>query len=724
MALTAKTLIACGVPADVARAQLPHMVRAMRAHRITTRRRGRAFLATVLHESMGLRHMTEIGSGAKYEGRAGNSHAGDGERYKGRGPIQLTGRANYEFYGRLLRLDLVSHPELVATPAVGWQVAACYFAKRTGVLAAADAGDFRKVTKLVNGGYNGWEDRQRYWNKLAKLGVVPGSPDLKRGSRGAEVEALTRKLSRLKSKKTGKPFLPGPRTKFDLKTARAVSAFQREHDLKPDGVLGPRSAEALSRAAKKAKPPAVSAGTNTDGRAEQLWRRLERLDRKSDRVRAGLRTMTAPPLTSVDGLTDTQLVETLERADAQADLLRKALTARIAECDGTQESEDLLVALARELDSVSTRISDVASDHAATAPAPIPAAPAPTATVPAPTPAKPDPTDEAVARLEALDAEADELRVQLERALLAKCENGNAPGGPADPATRSFLERLATLDRLDARSDAIRAALRPRPAEARARTFRVRSPETKGEDIRSWQLFLNRCLREWKVDYEVGVDGEYGKETSRWTKLVLYGLGLSVANWNGLAPQARVKARHPETRTAHELAAARARREWRERLARKHARPKRGKKAALAYAKKHADRRTAETRVNGGPYIDDWCKLVHLQPGTAGAHWCGAFVNACLVKAGLPSRDWLRYTPAIVNNARAGVEGWSWHTRPRVGDLVLFNWPSGDFVDHVGIVVRVNADGSVRTVEGNFQNRVDYWQRKSQILGYARPPWE
>ncbi len=114
----------------------------------------------------------------------------------------------------------------------------------------------------------------------------------------------------------------------------------------------------------------------------------------------------------------------------------------------------------------------------------------------------------------------------------------------------------------------------------------------------------------------MGVDGEYG-ETSRWSKLVLYGLGLSVANWNGLAPQARVKARHPETRTAHELAAARARRDWRERLARKHAPARRGKKAALAYAKKHADRRTAETRVNGGPYIDDWCRLVHLQPGTS-----------------------------------------------------------------------------------------------------------
>jgi peptidoglycan hydrolase-like protein with peptidoglycan-binding domain len=649
----------------------------------------------------------------------------------------------------MLGLDLVSHPELVATPEVGWQVAACYFQKRAGVLKAADAGDFRRVTLLVNGGYNGWSDRHRYWLKLAKLGVVPGSPDLKRGSRGHEVEVLTRRLSRVKSKKTGKPFLSGPRTKFDLQTARALRAFQREHELKPDGVLGPRSAEILTRAVKAkgggVKHPAVtvasgdtaSPGPRTNGshaRAAKLWRRLERLDRESDRVRAGLRTVSPPLLTCAEGLSDAQLVEGLERADVQSDALRKALAARIANCDGGPEAKDVLVELARELTSVSTRLTDVASEHAAGATTEVAAgaglAAPPVATAPPATgngTAVAAPAAEAIARLEALDAEADTLRAELESALLAKCgeaANGDRPGGPANPETSRYLERLAMLDALDAKSDAIRAALRPVPAGAKARTFRVRSPEMKGEDIRRWQLFLNRCLREWKVDYAVGVDGEYGKETSRWTKRVLYGLGLAVADWKGLTPQARVKARHPRSRTAAEIAAARARREWRERLGRHHARPKRGKKAALAYAKKHADRRTAETRVNGGPFIDDWCRMVHLQPGTAGAHWCGAFVNACLVKAGLPSRDWLRYTPSIVNNAKAGVEGWSWHSRPHAGDLVLFNWPGGDFVDHVGIVMQVNADGSVKTAEGNFQNRVGYWQRKSQILGFARPPWK
>jgi predicted chitinase len=691
MALTAKTLISCGVPADIARAQLPHMARAMRAHGITTRRRARAFLATVLHESMGLRHMNEIGGGAKYEGKVGNTKPGDGERYKGRGPIQLTGRANYEHYGRILGLDLVSHPELVATPKVGWQVAACYFQKRAGVLEAADAGDFRRVTKLVNGGYNGWDDRLHYWNKLAKLDVVPGAPHPKPGAHGKDVV----------------------------------------HEI----VAGPVKATAGP------KHPAVAVASGgakrSDRRTAQLWRQLEHLDRKSDRVRADLREMPPPLVTCAEGLSDAQLVKTLERADVQSDLLRKALAARISKCEEAPAVEDALLELARELSSVSTRISEVASEHApetpnaaangADPPAPTPPAmaPAPSATASGAVVAAP--STEAIARLEALDAEADTLRAELETTLLARCgngTNGDRPCGAADPETRRYLERLAMLDALDAKSDKIRAALQPVRAGGRARTFRVRSPEMKGEDIRRWQRFLNRCLREWKVDYDVGVDGEYGKETSRWTRRVVYGLGLSIADWHGLTPETRVKARHPQTRTGREVAAARARREWREQLARKHAAPKRGRKAALAYARKHADRRTAETRVNGGPFIDDWCRMVHLQPGTAGAHWCGAFVNACLVKGGLPSRDWLRYTPSIVNNAKAGVEGWSWHTRPQVGDLVLFNWPGGEFVDHVGIVVQVNADGSVKSVEGNFQNRVGYWQRKSQILGYARPPWK
>src|SRR6476646_2598202 len=242
MALSVKTLTACGVSEGTARAQLPPMSRAMREYGLTTRPRAQAFLATVLHESMGLRAMNEIGGGRKYEGRAaglGNVHAGDGERFKGRGPIQLTGRANYAAYGRMLGLDLLGHPELVASPEVGWRVAACFFRNQPGVLAAADRGDFRAVTLHVHGGYNGWPSRLRYWHRLEHLGVVPGPSQLKRGARGSQVETLTRRLSYVLSPKSGKRYLSGTRSTFDRATTGALRAVQREHGLTVTGVYDP-----------------------------------------------------------------------------------------------------------------------------------------------------------------------------------------------------------------------------------------------------------------------------------------------------------------------------------------------------------------------------------------------------------------------------------------------------------------------------------------------------
>src|SRR5918911_501577 len=108
MALTAEVLERCGVPAATARANLPYMIAAMRGFAITTPARARMFLAQVLHESIKLTHFEELESGAKYEGNRalGNTQPGDGMRFKGRGPIQLTGRWNYQHYGALLGPDL------------------------------------------------------------------------------------------------------------------------------------------------------------------------------------------------------------------------------------------------------------------------------------------------------------------------------------------------------------------------------------------------------------------------------------------------------------------------------------------------------------------------------------------------------------------------------------------------------------------------------------------
>lgn len=125
------------------------------------------FMAQLAHESDNFRAMEEYASGAAYEGRAslGNTQPGDGKRYKGRGPIQLTGRANYREYGRTLGIDFERHPELVATPSIGLIVALRYWQAK-GLNALADADDLLTITRRINGGTNGLDDRRA---KLAKM---------------------------------------------------------------------------------------------------------------------------------------------------------------------------------------------------------------------------------------------------------------------------------------------------------------------------------------------------------------------------------------------------------------------------------------------------------------------------------------------------------------------------------------------------------------------------
>jgi len=119
------------------------------------------FIAQVAHESGSFRYSEEVASGDAYEGRRdlGNVQAGDGRRFKGRGLIQLTGRANYQAYSDDSGKDYVSNPSAVAKdPAVCVDVACWYWRKR-GLNALADRDDVRAVTKRINGGYNGLDDR-------------------------------------------------------------------------------------------------------------------------------------------------------------------------------------------------------------------------------------------------------------------------------------------------------------------------------------------------------------------------------------------------------------------------------------------------------------------------------------------------------------------------------------------------------------------------------------
>lgn len=125
------------------------------------------FMAQLVHESGSFRYMEEIASGSAYEGRAdlGNTQPGDGKRYKGRGPIQLTGRANYRRYGKRLGIDFESHPEIVAYPSIGLHVSLEYWAVN-GLNTLADADNVTAITRLINGGVNGLDDRKRHLAKI------------------------------------------------------------------------------------------------------------------------------------------------------------------------------------------------------------------------------------------------------------------------------------------------------------------------------------------------------------------------------------------------------------------------------------------------------------------------------------------------------------------------------------------------------------------------------
>jgi putative chitinase len=140
------------------------MAAKMRDRQITTPLRQAHFLAQVGHESGELRYAEEIASGAAYEGRddLGNTEPGDGVRFKGRGLIQLTGRANYLKYGQAIGKDLVTDDhwkQISEDPELAVDVAGWYW--DTHLLnQCADQDDITTITKRINGGLNGLESRK------------------------------------------------------------------------------------------------------------------------------------------------------------------------------------------------------------------------------------------------------------------------------------------------------------------------------------------------------------------------------------------------------------------------------------------------------------------------------------------------------------------------------------------------------------------------------------
>jgi predicted chitinase len=173
---------------------LPFLNAAMAEFSIGTPARAAAFLAQLAHESGELRFMEEIWGPTDAQRRyepvtklsqdLGNTEVGDGKRFKGRGPIQLTGRANYRRFGDLLGVDLLAEPPRAARPDVAFRIAGLFWS-RNGLNELADVATddtFKQITRRINGGTNGLAERQRFY-AVARQSLGVSDARVTRGAR-------------------------------------------------------------------------------------------------------------------------------------------------------------------------------------------------------------------------------------------------------------------------------------------------------------------------------------------------------------------------------------------------------------------------------------------------------------------------------------------------------------------------------------------------------------
>lgn len=234
----------------------------------TTVNRAAMFCAQIGHESAGLRYMEEIASGAAYEGRRdlGNTRKGDGKRFKGRGPIQITGRANYTALSKWAHgkgyvpsaTYFVDNPTELATVEYGFLGAVWYWTvARPTLNAKSDAGDVTAVTRLINGGTNGLADRKKRWTTCKGIGsaLLPSTKSstaspassvrvLKVGMRGADVDALK---DGLRTVLRGYAAGLANDNYFSANTGGVIREFQKRSNLTVDGVVGPATRAALNK---------------------------------------------------------------------------------------------------------------------------------------------------------------------------------------------------------------------------------------------------------------------------------------------------------------------------------------------------------------------------------------------------------------------------------------------------------------------------------------------
>ncbi len=270
---------------------LPPLQNAMNEFAVNTPKREAAFLAQIAHESGELtifaenlnysakglmatwpKRFPDLATAQKYErnpeklanyvyaNRVGNGNeaSGDGWKFRGRGPIQITGRENYQKYGSRLNVDLVNAPDKAATPDVGFRVAGLYW-RENGLNELADGEMFETITKRINGGLKGLEDRLKYYTRAKMvLGVlvsrglmepeserdIPLLPEFTRGREALDAEPPVKKTRQTSTKK-GK--------RAPVKAAKKKAVAKKKAGKKTTGSKTRKAGKRKSQAAKRQK---------------------------------------------------------------------------------------------------------------------------------------------------------------------------------------------------------------------------------------------------------------------------------------------------------------------------------------------------------------------------------------------------------------------------------------------------------------------------------------
>jgi putative chitinase len=172
-----------------------------------------------------------------YSSRMGNAgeSSGDGWKFRGRGVIQLTGKHNYEAFGSDIGKYLDEVVEYLGTK-MGALESACWYWNSRNINSAADVGDIVKMTKLVNGGTIGLEDRKHHYERALNIldgnGYIDSTPEpeaIRIGSTGDTVKKVQKKLGLDADGIFGKV------------TQQYVMEWQINNGLTPDGIVGPKT---------------------------------------------------------------------------------------------------------------------------------------------------------------------------------------------------------------------------------------------------------------------------------------------------------------------------------------------------------------------------------------------------------------------------------------------------------------------------------------------------